>query len=70
MSGLPLPSQAFAFGLIIIASLCVCWRKSNLRVLPPGPAGYPIIGSIFSMPTSEEWLYWSKLGERYGKFIQ
>ncbi|KZV66282.1 cytochrome P450, partial [Peniophora sp. CONT] len=37
--------------------------------LPPGPDGLPIIGYLLSMPTTEEWLHWSKLSERFGSIV-
>ena len=54
-------------GLALSTAALVLNRKwRGVARLPPGPAGYPVIGNLLSMPTSEEWLYWSKLSARYG----
>lgn len=36
------------------------------RFLPPGPRGLPIVGNLFGMPKTEEWLHWSKFKDTYG----
>lgn len=42
--------------------------RSNLRALPPGPKGLPILGNIFDLPdaTNKPWLHWQKLKQLYG----
>ena len=37
--------------------------------LPPGPRGWPILGSFLEMPESFEWLHWSKFKGLYGEYI-
>ncbi|KAF7985952.1 hypothetical protein HWV62_43898 [Athelia sp. TMB] len=44
-------------------------RKSRAR-LPPGPAGWPIIGNVLDVPTGgAEWVDYRDMGERYNSDI-
>lgn len=40
----------------------------NNLPLPPGPKGYPIIGSLLDFPTYKAWLVYDKWFKIYGKF--
>ena len=35
--------------------------------LPPGPKGYPLIGSVFDMPIDKPWLVYDEWFKKYGK---
>ncbi|KAJ7906530.1 cytochrome P450 [Mycena leptocephala] len=35
------------------------------RILPPGPAGWPVIGNILDMPTATEWLTFAQWGSKW-----
>ncbi|KAJ7290029.1 cytochrome P450 [Mycena rebaudengoi] len=37
--------------------------------LPPGPKGYPLIGNLLELPTSYEWLIYSKWATVYGQIL-
>lgn len=50
-------------GLFVLRSLL---HKGSSLSLPPGPIGLPLVGNIFDMPTSREWLTFAKWGEKYG----
>ncbi|KAK7029905.1 cytochrome P450 [Favolaschia claudopus] len=37
--------------------------------LPPGPTGYPLIGNVFDMPSSQAWRTFAEWGEKYGGIV-
>ncbi|KAF5327249.1 hypothetical protein D9619_004584 [Psilocybe cf. subviscida] len=41
-------------------------RNPSRAPLPPGPKGYPLIGSVFDMPTSKQWLTYAQWAKVYG----
>ncbi|KAF5325396.1 hypothetical protein D9619_009676 [Psilocybe cf. subviscida] len=41
-------------------------RRNPGLPLPPGPKGYPFIGSFFDMPTSKQWLTYAQWAKVYG----
>ena len=53
---------------IWVASIWSLTRKRATSKNPklPGPRGYPIIGNIFDMPTSKEWLKAAEWKQTYG----
>ncbi|PAV15413.1 cytochrome P450 [Pyrrhoderma noxium] len=56
---------------IWVASIWSLTRKRATSKNPklPGPRGYPIIGNIFDMPTSKEWLKAAEWKETYGDLV-
>ena len=42
-------------------------RKTRSSVLPPGPKGLPVIGNVFDMPKSHDWITFTEWNERYGE---
>jgi hypothetical protein len=44
-------------------------RYTHPLPLPPGPRGWPLLGSFFEMPDSFEWLHWAKFKSLYGEYI-
>ena len=51
--------------LIVTAYLSssILWSKS--RALP-GPTSLPLVGNLFSLPTSHEWLCFASWAKQYG----
>lgn len=44
-------------------------RKSERLPYPPGPKGYPMIGSLLEAPTERPWLTYAKWGITYGELL-
>ncbi|KAF5327252.1 hypothetical protein D9619_004581 [Psilocybe cf. subviscida] len=44
-------------------------RNPSRLPLPPGPKGYPLIGSIFEIPTSKPWLTYAQWAKVYGNIF-
>ncbi|THV00168.1 cytochrome P450 [Dendrothele bispora CBS 962.96] len=55
------------WGLYLIFRLFLRHRK--FFPLPPGPRGHPLIGNLLDIPSSYEWLAWTKMGEKWGDLI-
>ncbi|KAL5514756.1 hypothetical protein ACEPAG_2072 [Sanghuangporus baumii] len=62
--------------VVSYASLCLwSWLKRRTKhslehcSFPPGPKGLPLVGNIFDMPNSEEWVKAREWGEKYGDLI-
>jgi hypothetical protein len=63
---------ALFFGCIILLSRQLkTSRNDNPKglPLPPGPKGYPLIGSLFDMPISKPWLVYDDWRKTYGKCL-
>jgi hypothetical protein len=61
-----LASLAFGWAALLV------WRRSQTQVqlpLPPGPNPLPILGNLFDIPTSKEWLTYHEWHARYGALI-
>jgi hypothetical protein len=56
---------------------CMLWRQfkkdknfnPNGLPLPPGPKGYPLIGSLFDFPVNRSWLVYEEWSKIYGKYL-
>ena len=57
--------------LVVLVSGLILWLASTLikrkkHKLPPGPRGLPLLGNIFDVPSSFQWLTYQKMGQEYG----
>ena len=66
MSLLTAHSSAFlvAIPAVLVLALAWTWRRSNAR-RPPGPRGLPLVGNLFDMPKSHEWLQYAEWSRQY-----
>ena len=63
-------SLLLVFGVLTSFLILVTKLKSRYSLpLPPGPRGWPLLGSFFEMPESFEWLHWAKFRDLYGEYI-
>jgi hypothetical protein len=51
-------------GVWVIAK--VVQDRQRRAKLPPGPPGYPLIGSFFIWPKKKRWLKFAEWGQTYG----
>ena len=56
-----------AIVLCTLTVFIVYWMngKQQGRKLPPGPKKYPLIGNVFSMPSTLEWETYARWGKEY-----
>lgn len=59
---LSLPTVLLAVSL----ALFLRFRPASKGKLPPGPAGYPIIGNLFDVPASRPWVKMEEWTREYG----
>ena len=60
------PTQlAFVLSTLIAFVVYLVNAQRQVRKLPPGPKKYPLIGSVFSMPSTLEWETFAKWGQEY-----
>lgn len=57
------PTVALALILAFVVAAILGRRK---RPLPPGPKGLPIVGNIFDVPKTREWLAYQEWARQYG----
>ena len=56
---------------VLTSSLFILVTKFKYKYslpLPPGPRGWPLLGNLFEMPESFEWLHWAKFKGLYGGY--
>ncbi len=54
---------SIVLGILLLHRVFIQSRRGHL---PPGPKGLPLIGNVFDMPKSKEWLTFAKWGEQWG----
>jgi hypothetical protein len=62
---------ALFFGCILLSRQLKKSISDNPKglPLPPGPKGYPLIGSLFDMPIDKPWLVYDDWRKTYGKSL-
>ena len=56
-----------ATALLFILCVRLYVLRARKGALPPGPAGWPIIGNALDVPTLHGWKTFAKWGERWGE---
>ncbi|KAH9476133.1 Cytochrome P450 monooxygenase COX2 [Psilocybe cubensis] len=56
---------------LVVKKLPWKWLNRNPKRLPspPGPKGYPLIGSVFEMPTERSWIVYDQWFKKYGDMV-
>lgn len=47
----------------------VARRKVTIGALPPGPKGWPLIGNLLEVPSTEPWKVYAEWGEKWGESL-
>ncbi|KAJ7116496.1 cytochrome P450 [Mycena epipterygia] len=68
-SGLNSSAEAIFCGLVFIAISIIYFKRRSTLPLPPGPKKLPLVGNLFSMPSSSEWETYWKWSQEYGSDI-
>ena len=60
------------FGYMLFRHWQLRKGRSNPRrlPLPPGPKGYPLIGSLFDLPVDKAWLVYEEWSKTYGESFE
>jgi len=63
------PYYSLALALYFCLTGLAVVRKTRRKQLPypPGPKGYPVIGSLLDVPTEKSWLTYAEWGRTYGE---
>ena len=64
--------MAPTFALVLLTGGLAAWYASAKRRRlppPPGPAGLPILGSIFGLPLKEAWLTYTEWAKQFSTLI-
>jgi hypothetical protein len=59
---------AILAALVLTAFIRIRMKKHSRLPLPPGPKKLPLLGNLFDLPTSHEWLTYAKLCKEYGMY--
>lgn len=65
-------SRLGGVSLAVVASLVLLYRRQRKArsLYPPGPKGYPVIGSILDIPQNVPlWKAVMSMGEKYGEWM-
>ncbi|KZP29750.1 cytochrome P450 [Athelia psychrophila] len=55
---------SLALAFVVLVSVYLARRKTRGLQFPPGPPGRPLIGNVFDMPRSNEWVQYKEWGQK------
>lgn len=55
--------------ILFVLVLRIAFLRKWKYPMPPGPAGWPIIGNVFDIPLDYQWKAFARWGERWGTFL-
>ena len=56
----------FVFLYIGLHAIGAFLRRYSQHRVPPGPKPLPLVGNLFDLPKSHDWLEWTKYKDLYG----
>ena len=62
------PTELIAVILFTFLTILVVRYRQKRHRLPPGPAGWPLIGSALKLPKEREWLVYQTWSTKYGMY--
>lgn len=70
----PLQFCVVSYGLALLAHKISQHNENRRRnpaslPYPPGPKGYPFVGNMFDMPSSEQWRVYADWAKTYGEWL-
>ena len=65
MDALPIEPSYVIAGTVATAFLGYQAIKRSPRQLPPGPKGYPLVGNMYDVTETHEWLTYHEMSKKY-----
>lgn len=57
----------YTLAVLAVAAIFLPMLRRKRKKYPPGPAGLPIIGNMFDMPSQFQWITFANWSKDYGK---
>ena len=60
-------SVVVAASVLVLLSVFVKYFSCRTPLRPPGPRGLPLLGNVFDLPSSYDWIHWATFKDKYGE---